>query len=143
LFRPTNALSLFASAFVFGFALIAFSTSAYAADEVAEEPYETLGVMLDTARVGNLADNTTRPAAAPLILAQSGGDAGRSRPLEPRYQPREPEPRSWYDSSYIFALTRGVADSNIAPAGQVPLYVLTVPLDIALLPFALIGGLFG
>ncbi|MFK7897743.1 MAG: hypothetical protein AB8G23_18045 [Myxococcota bacterium] len=80
---------------------------------------------------------------APLLLAQAGGDAGRSRPLEPTYQPREPEPEGWYNGSYVFALTRGVADSTIAPAGQVPLYVLTVPLDIAFLPFALIGGLFG
>lgn len=78
-----------------------------------------------------------------LVLAQSGSDAGRSRPLEPTYQPREPEPKSWYNGSYVFALTRSVADSTIAPAGQVPLYVLTVPLDIVLLPFALIGGLFG
>ena len=36
-----------------------------------------------------------------------------------------------------------VADAPIAPAGKVALYVFTVPIDIVLLPFALIGGLFG
>jgi hypothetical protein len=66
-----------------------------------------------------------------------------SRPLEPRYQPREPEKESWYNGSYIFGMTRGVANSTIAPAGKVPLFVLTVPLDIVFLPFAAIGGLFG
>jgi hypothetical protein len=63
--------------------------------------------------------------------------------LESRYQPREPEKKSWYNSDYIFGMTRGVTGSTIAPAGQVPLLVLTVPLDIVFLPFALIGGLFG
>ena len=63
--------------------------------------------------------------------------------LEPRYQPREPEPKSWYNSSYIFGMTRGVANSTMVPAVKVPLFVLTVPLDIAFLPFAAIGGLFG
>lgn len=87
-------------------------------------------------------------SAAPLVLAQAedegGADAaGRSRSLEPRYQPREPEEKSWYNGSYIFGMTRGVANSTIAPAGKVPLFVLTVPLDIAFFPFALIGGMFG
>ena len=66
-----------------------------------------------------------------------------SRPLEPRYQPREPVPDPWYNSSYIFGMTRGVANSTMAPAGKAPLFVLTVPLDIVCLPFTLIGGLFG
>ncbi len=84
--------------------------------------------------------------SAPIRLAQASDpvdESGRSRRLEPRYQPREPEPKSWYNSDYIFGITRSVADSTIAPAGKVPLFVLTVPLDLAFLPFSVIGGMFG
>jgi hypothetical protein len=87
--------------------------------------------------------------AASEDVADRSGDADATTPanessgLEPRYQPREPEPKSWYNSTYIFGMTRGVAGSTIAPAGKAPLFVLTVPLDIVCLPFTLIGGLFG
>jgi len=67
----------------------------------------------------------------------------RGRGLEPTFQPREPVPEPWYNSDYIFGMTRGVANSTMAPAGKAPLFVLTVPLDIVILPFALIGGFFG
>jgi len=65
------------------------------------------------------------------------------RELQPRYEPVPPEPKSWYNDSYIFAMTRGVANSTMVPAAKAPLYLLTVPLDLVLLPFAAIGGLFG
>jgi hypothetical protein len=74
-------------------------------------------------------------------LAQAGGTEPRE--LEPRYQPAPVEEKSWYNDSYIFALTRGVADSTMAPAAKAPLYVLTIPLDLVLLPIAAIGGMFG
>lgn len=77
----------------------------------------------------------------PLLLAQM--DDAPQRPLEPRYQPVPPPEKSWYNDSYLFAMTRGVADSTLVPAAKVPLYLLTVPLDIVLLPFAAIGGMFG
>lgn len=88
-------------------------------------------------------------ASRALVLAQAndsdvpGEDASGRRPLEPRYRPSEPEQKSWYNSSYVFGMTRGVAGSTMAPAAKAPLFVLTVPLDIVLLPFAAIGGLFG
>jgi len=82
-------------------------------------------------------------SAPVLAYSNDDGPAADSRPLEPRYQPREPEEKSWYNNSYIFGMTRGVADSTIAPAGKAPLFLLTVPLDIILLPFTIIGGLFG
>jgi hypothetical protein len=79
---------------------------------------------------------------APVIeLAQAGGTEPRE--LEPRYEPVQPEEPSWYNSSYIFGMTRSVAHSTMVPAAKVPLFVLTVPLDIVFLPFAAIGGLFG
>ncbi len=78
----------------------------------------------------------------PFEVAQSGGTEPRE--LEPRYQPSPPPPeQGWYNSSYIFALTRGVAGSTMVPAAKAPLYLLTLPLDIVLVPFAAVGGMFG
>ena len=65
------------------------------------------------------------------------------RELEPRYEPVPPPPKSWYNDEYIFAATRGVANSTLIPALKGPLFILTVPLDLVCLPFAAIGGLFG
>jgi anti-sigma factor RsiW len=76
------------------------------------------------------------------LLAQASTEQEDGE-LAPRYQPREPEVPSWYNSGYVFGMTRGVADSTIHPAGKAPLFVLTLPLDLALLPFTLIGGMFG
>ena len=77
-----------------------------------------------------------------IEVAQAEGT--QTRPLEPRYQPVPPEPPpGWYNSSYIFGMTRSVAASTMIPAAKVPLFVLTVPLDLVFLPFAAIGGLFG
>jgi hypothetical protein len=84
----------------------------------------------------------TAPAQPPAVELAEAGEAP-PRPLEPRYQPVPPEEPSWYNASYIFGLTRGVAQSTMVPAVKAPLFVLTVPLDIVLLPFAAIGGLFG
>lgn len=77
-------------------------------------------------------------AQAPPEQVQSDDD-GR---LEPRYEPREPTPKPFYNSDLLFGMTRGVTGSTIHPAAQVPLLVLTIPLDIVLLPFAAIGGFF-
>jgi hypothetical protein len=97
-------------------------------------------VSLTTARAGQ-----ALPPAAPqpdvIELAQQTEPPPRE--LEPRYQPVPPQPKSWYNNSYLFAMTRGVANSTLDPAAQAPLFLLTVPLDLVLLPFAAIGGLFG
>lgn len=74
-------------------------------------------------------------------LAQAAG--AESRELQPRYEPVPPQPKSSYNSSYIFGMTKDLAASTIAPAGKAPLFLLTVPLDIVLLPFTIIGGFFG
>ena len=86
-----------------------------------------------------------------VACASNGGsdrttsaDAAEDAPgrIEPRYQPREPLEEPWYNSDYLFGMTRGVTNSTIHPAAQVPLLVLTIPLDIIFLPFAAIGGFF-
>ena len=76
-----------------------------------------------------------------ITVAQAAGTPPRE--LEPRYQPVQEEPASWYNASYIFGMTRSVAASTMVPAAKAPLFLLTVPLDVVLLPFAAIGGLFG
>jgi len=73
--------------------------------------------------------------------ARAEGEQERGR-IEPRYQPREPLPEPWYNADLLFGMTRGVTNSTIHPAAQVPLLVLTIPLDIVFLPFAAIGGFF-
>lgn len=102
--------------------------------------------IIATLVIGTLAGGIALPAAAAptdgsVAVAQAQGT--RDGDLEPRYQPREPESPDAYNEDYLFSMTRGVRDAAISPAGKVPLYVLTIPLDIALLPFALIGGFFG
>ena len=77
----------------------------------------------------------------PLATVDSSQDG--TNPLEPRYAPREPVEKPWYNTEYLFGITRSVTSSTLQPAAQLPLLVLTVPLDLALLPFAAIGGLFG
>jgi len=105
-------------------------------------------------RVGSEAavERRGEPGAYGVFAQAATGDARSDvdrdadverKPLEPTFEPREPEPKPWYNSDYLFGMTRGVANSTIAPAGKVPLFVLTVPLDIVCLPFAAIGGFFG
>ncbi len=80
----------------------------------------------------------------PEVIQVAQADEPPPRELQPRYEPEPPPPpKSWYNGSYIFAMTRGVAGSTLVPAAKAPLYLLTVPLDLVLLPFAAIGGLFG
>ena len=76
------------------------------------------------------------------LLAQASAEPA-DRKLESRYPPREPQPKSGHNASYIFGMTRGVADSTIHPAVKAPLFLLTLPLDLVLLPFAALGGMFG
>ena len=81
------------------------------------------------------------PQARPLVVSQAGGTEPGE--LRPRYQPVPPEEKSWYNSSYMFALSRGLADSTLVTPAKAPLFLFTVPLDLVLLPFTAIGGLFG
>jgi len=81
----------------------------------------------------------TAPQRAAIVVAQAEG----SGELTPRYQPVQEQPKGWYNPTYMFGVTSTVARSTMVPALKAPLFLLTVPLDIVLLPFAAIGGLFG
>jgi hypothetical protein len=75
--------------------------------------------------------------------AADPASAEADRKLKPRYEPAPVEEKGWYNSSYIFGMTKGVARSTMHPAVKAPLFLLVVPLDIVISPFAAIGGLFG
>lgn len=47
-----------------------------------------------------------------------------------------------YNSDYIFGMSKGVAESTMIPAIKPLFFLITIPLDIAFLPFAAIGGFF-
>ena len=79
--------------------------------------------------------------AASPILADEGTDEG-SGTLKPSYEPRPAPEKDVYTTDYLFAITRAVSESTLVPAAQVPLYILTVPLDIAFLPMEAIAGFF-
>ena len=87
-------------------------------------------------RIANAGDSS-----AAIVVAQEGGT--QPRELEPRYKPVPPPEKSSYNSSYIFGMTRGLANSTIHPAAKAPLFLFTVPLDFVFFPFAAIGGFFG
>lgn len=70
-----------------------------------------------------------------------GGAAGSHEP-HPCCKAAETHRHGRYNDEYIFGLTRGVAGSTMHPAARILVFPVTVPLDFALLPFEVIGGLF-
>lgn len=78
-------------------------------------------------------------ADSSILVAQAQGE--QPRELQPRYQPVEPQPKG-YNNEYVFALTRGVADSTLHPAAKVPFFFFTIPLDIVALPITTLAGFF-
>ena len=50
--------------------------------------------------------------------------------------------RDGYNDEYIFAATRGVAAMDVSPALKVPLFPLTIVLDLVALPVEAIAGFF-
>jgi hypothetical protein len=54
------------------------------------------------------------------------------------------ESRSWrYSTDYLFGVTRGLKDQDIPPFCERAAWIVTVPFDIANLPFTALAGLFG
>ena len=54
------------------------------------------------------------------------------------------ERRPWrYGTQNLFQLTRGMEDAGVPPWGRWPLYVISVPLDVAHLPLGALAGLYG
>jgi uncharacterized protein YceK len=51
-----------------------------------------------------------------------------------------PSSAAAFNDEYVFATTKGVADASMHQALKVTLFPVTVALDTALLPFAVIAG---
>src|SRR5687768_5461210 len=75
-------------------------------------------------------------------LPASADSESESGTLKPTYEPRPPPEKEVYTTDYLFAITRDVSDYTLVPAAQVPLYFLTIPLDVAFLPIEAIAGFF-
>jgi len=103
-----------------------------------------LGLALCLGLAGAASAAEPRAAGAEEPRQIAGVDAGLPGALErTAVTPVELETHEGYYLGYFFAMTRGVAWSTLSPAVKPLLFVFTVPLDIALLPFAAIGGFFG
>jgi hypothetical protein len=100
-------------------------------------------VFLATAGISNAAPSgspSTSHATPVLVeLAQAGDSAPCA---QSRYEPAGRASDSSFNDEYVFGLTRGIADSDAHPVAKILIFPLTVPLDLALLPFEAIGGLF-
>jgi hypothetical protein len=109
-------------------------------------PFSRLLFVAALVSLAAVRDSRALPAAPSHPNAIQVAQAPEPSPgeLQPRYTPvPPPPPPSWYNSSYIFGMTKGVANSTMVPAAKAPLFLFTVPLDLVLLPFEAIGGLFG
>ena len=91
---------------------------------------------------------TTRPTsrrfvvAALLALALStAGSVGPA--FADRYDDRYDDHRHGnYNSEYIFVATKTVADMDVHPVAKVPLFPVTLILDLVALPVEIIAGFF-
>lgn len=52
-----------------------------------------------------------------------------------------PRPADAFNDRYVFAATRGVSRMRVHPALKIPLFPITVAVDLAFLPFSTIAGL--
>ncbi len=79
--------------------------------------------------------------------AEAIGDALRKDFPAPRDNPalaQWREGRDWqYSTDYLFGVTRGLENQNIPLWCERAAWLVTVPLDIANLPFTALAGLFG
>ena len=78
------------------------------------------------------------PQCERAALAQQDSRQGESH--QACYDGLDLEEHSGYTSEYIFGFSKGVVRSTLSPAVKPVLLLVTVPVDLALLPFAAIGG---
>lgn len=83
-----------------------------------------------------------RLAAAPLLALALATAVPTTPAFADRYDDRYDDHRGGYNSEYLFAATRGVTDMDTSPVVKVPLIPLTLVLDLVILPFEAIAGLF-
>ncbi len=87
-------------------------------------------------------------ALAPAAASAEGVDDSLRKDFpKPRDNPaliQWRDGRDWgYNTEYLFGITRGLSDQNIPRWCEAATWFVTVPLDIANLPFTALAGLFG
>ena len=87
---------------------------------------------------------TARRFIVAALLALALSTAVSAGPVfAERYDDRyEDHRRGTYNSEYIFVATKSVADMNVHPAAKVPLFPVTLILDLVALPVEIIAGFF-
>jgi hypothetical protein len=83
-----------------------------------------------------------RLAAVPLLALALAMAVPTSPAFADRYDDRYEDRRGGYNSEYLFASTRSVTDMDTSAVVKVPLIPLTLVLDLVILPFEAIAGLF-
>lgn len=106
------------------------------ADEAPSTPIETPREPEPLEAAAGPAPSGPPPDAAPVL--PPGGYDGEIAIRD--WQDRRP----WrYGTWNLFPLTRGMDDAGLPLAARIPLYLFTLPFDLAQLPLAAIGGLYG
>jgi hypothetical protein len=88
-----------------------------------------------------IASRRLRLVAAPLVALAIATATPAAPAFADRYD-RYDDHRGGYNSDYLFAATRSVTEMDTSPVVKVPLIPLTLVLDLAILPFEAIAGLF-
>ncbi len=77
-------------------------------------------------------------ASLTAVVLLSGVPAFAQRYDDGRYDHR----RGGYNDEYIFVATRTLSEADVHPVAKVPLFPVTVILDLVALPVEVIAGLF-
>ena len=122
--------------------------------------YLPLAAAADEALEGSLETQTEVPAApeeAPPPMLDEPVPSDAAPVPQDASLALEPEPfagvlaredwsdrRPWrYGTQHLFPLSRGMEDAGIPPWGRWPLYLVSVPFDVAHAPLGALAGLYG
>ncbi len=86
-----------------------------------------------------------RLIAAPLValaLISAASTSASADRYDDRRSDRYEDRRGGYNDEYIFVATKTAADLDVHPVAKVPLFPLTLILDLVALPFEIIAGFF-
>jgi len=135
--RRTDAMSARSLAVLLALSIVGAAIApATRADEAPSTPIETPREPEPLEAGAEPAPSEPSPEALPPFPA--GGYDGEIAIRD--WQDRRP----WrYGTWNLFPLTRGMDDAGLPLAARIPLYLFTVPFDLAQLPLAAIGGLYG
>ncbi|NQZ98647.1 MAG: hypothetical protein HRU01_19265 [Myxococcales bacterium] len=87
-----------------------------------------------------LALQETAPPSATSVTSRT--NAAEEIPMLGLQEALVLEDREGYNGSYLFGMTRAIVNSTLHPAVKPLVFVVTLPVDLALLPFAAIAGFF-